>query len=370
MVTHIALVPYQVSIDASLLTRVAAALQRQVHEHFGPAWRIEAQVSPFVDWNAVPPDYARLIVVDHLDSTALGVHADKDGKPYALVGAHGNWPLVASHECLEMLADPTGKQVRHGPSPKQDGRTVEILVEVCDPCQGSRWSYEIDGIPVSDFCTPAYYDGGAGPWSHCGHIKAAHEVLKDGYLIWHDPAAQEWWRRDCLGTTPTDYALGPIPPTVSFLRGHIDRITKRHRQAHREDRPFTAPVSAAARARAAALGEELTAMLGSQVASASSAAPRRAAAATTPAPVAKPAAASKSSRSAKSGAASKPSPSPKSSRAPRSSSPPSAKSGGTSKASPSARSSHQASKSSPSAKSRRFSRWSQPRSGKSGKAHA
>jgi hypothetical protein len=298
MVTHIALVPYQVSIDASLLTRVAAALQRQVHEHFGPAWRIEAQVSPFVDWSAVPPDYARLIVVDHLDSTALGVHSDKDGKPYALVGAHGNWPLVASHECLEMLADPTGKQVRHGPSPKQDGRTVEILVEVCDPCQGSRWSYEIDGIPVSEFCTPAYYDGGAGPWSHCGHIKAAHEVLKDGYLIWHDPAAQEWWRRDCLGTTPTDYALGPMPPTVSFLRGHIDRITRRHRQAPREDRPFTAPVSAAARARAAALGEELTAMLGSPQRAApsgsASSAPRRRSAAP-----AKPTAAGRSSPSAK-----------------------------------------------------------------------
>jgi len=267
-VTHIALVPYQVTVDPSLLTRVAAALQRQVREHFGPAWQIEATVSPFVDWNAVPPDYQRLIVVDHLDSTALGVHAARDGQPYALVSAHGDWPLVASHELLEMLADPTGRTTRRGPSPRQDGRTVEILIEVCDPCQGARWAYKIDGVPVSEFCTPAYYDGGAGPWSHGGSITAAHQVLKDGYLIWHDPTSQEWWRRDCLGSAPTDYALGPMPPTVSFLRGHIDRITRGHRTARprgaapaKRSAPLVAPVSAPAKARAVALAGELDAIL-------------------------------------------------------------------------------------------------------------
>lgn len=266
VVIHIALVPYQVSIDPSLLTRVAAALQRQVHEQFGPMWQIEATVSPFTDWNAVPPDYARLIVVDHLDSTALGVHADKDGKPYALVNGHGNsWPLVASHELLEMLADPTGQKILPGPSPRQDGKTVEILVEVCDPCQGSRWSYTIDGIPVSDFCTPAFYGGGSGPWSYRGNIQSAHQVLKDGYLIWHDPDAKLWWRRDHLGSEPTDYALGPMPPTVSFLRGHIDRITKGHRRAGprkaRSAAASVAPVSPAAKARSRALARQVTAIL-------------------------------------------------------------------------------------------------------------
>ncbi|HEU4726350.1 MAG TPA: hypothetical protein VFT22_00605, partial [Kofleriaceae bacterium] len=240
--THIALVPYQVSIDPSLLTRVAAALQRQVREHFGPVWQIDATVNPFVEWSSVPPDYARLIVVDHLDSSALGVHAARDGQPYALVAAHGDWPLVASHELLELLADPAGSTTRPGPSPKQDGQTAEILVEVCDPCQGARWSYAIDGIPVSDFCTPAFYDGGdggaggAGPWSYRGNVRGPHQILPGGYLIWRDPATQEWWRRDWLGSEPTDYALGPMPPSVSFLRGHIDRITRTH-HARRAPKP-------------------------------------------------------------------------------------------------------------------------------------
>jgi hypothetical protein len=264
---HIALVPYQVSIDPTLLTRVAAALQRQVHEQFGPLWQVEATVSPFVDWDAVPADYARLIVVDHLDSMALGVHADKDGKPYALVKASkddDSWPLVASHELLEMLADPTGRQSRPGPSPQDSSKTVEILVEACDPCQGSRWSYKIDGIPVSDFCTPAFYAGGDGPWSYCGNIKAAHQVLKDGYLIWHDPDAKLWWRRDYFGSVPTDYSLGSMPPTVNFLRGHIDRITRGHRQASQhKPRPSArvAPVSQAAKARSRALAKQVAGIL-------------------------------------------------------------------------------------------------------------
>lgn len=261
--THIALVPYQVSIDPSVLDRVAAALQRQVREHFGPLWQIEATVSAFAAWSSVPADYARLIVVDHLDSSALGVHAAKDGQPYALVGAHGEWPLVASHELLEMLADPTGRQTRRGPSPRSGGGEVEILLEVCDPCQGKRWSYDIDGIPVSDFCTPAFYDGAqAGRWSYRGNVTGAHQVLKDGYLIWHDPVAQEWWRRDWLGAEPTDYALGPMPPTVSFLRGHIDRITRTQRRAKpRRKAKFAAPVAPEARARSRALASEIAAVL-------------------------------------------------------------------------------------------------------------
>jgi hypothetical protein len=55
-----------------------------------------------------------------------------------------------------------------------------------------------------------------------------------------------------------------MPPTVSFLRGHIDRITKGHRQAGRhKPRPAApvAPVSPAAKARSRALAKQITAIL-------------------------------------------------------------------------------------------------------------
>lgn len=262
--TQIAIVPYKVSIDPTMLARVAAALQRQVHEHFAPAWQVDASVSAFHEWDSVPIGYARLALVDKLDSGSLGVHNAKgdNGLPYALVGAQGDWSVVASHELLEMLADPTGCALRKGPSP-MDGRPAEILVEVCDPCQGMPWSYRIDGIAVSDFCTPAFYDGsGKGPWSYTGKIQKAGQILKGGYMIWHDPADQEWWRRDWLGTAPTDYALGKIAPDVNCLRGHIDRITRRQRPRSRRAAKFVAPVSRAAKSKSAALAREVAAAFG------------------------------------------------------------------------------------------------------------
>jgi hypothetical protein len=262
VLTHVALVPYRVSIDAVTLTRVAAALQRQVTEHFAPLWDIDATINPFVDWNSVPADYARLVLVEHLDSGALGVHADNEGLPYALVSTRGEWPLVASHECLEMLADPTGRRTQTGPSPTGSGTTVDYLVEVCDPCQGARWSYAIDGIRVSDFCTPAFYDGAPGErWSFRGNIPGPRQILKDGYVIWHDTAAGAWWRRDWLGSQPTDYALGPVPPSVSFLRGHVDRLTRALVATPRRRTRVTAAVSAEARGKANALAAHLDAIL-------------------------------------------------------------------------------------------------------------
>jgi hypothetical protein len=267
---HIALVPYKISLGAGTLTQVAAALQRQVVEDFAPVWHVDATVSAFVDWNSVPADYVRLILVNQLDSGALGVHADRNGQTYALVAAQGDWPLVASHECLELLADPTGRKTCSGPSPRGDGSTVEFLLEVCDPCQGRRWSYELDGIPVSEFCTPAFYEGSGAPgerWSHRGSITGGPRVVaKDGYLIWHEPGTGEWWRRDHLGATPTDYALGPIPPDVSCLRGHIDRVVRSQRRPRRKPaaRRFAPRTSAAAKARTKALEATLRSVLANQ----------------------------------------------------------------------------------------------------------
>jgi hypothetical protein len=222
---QIALVPYQVTVDANVLTQVAAALQRQVSQHFAPLWNIDATVSAFTDYNSVPLDYTRLVLVDHLDNGSLGVHRATNGQPYALVGLGSDWPIVASHELLELLADPSGSTTRSGPSP-MGGSIVDFLVEVCDPCQGEGSAYTVDGVSVSDFATPAFYGGGSGPYSYRGNITAPQTVAKNGYIAWHDLSTGHWWRRDFMGSSPTDYDLGPIAPDASYLRGHIDRLVR------------------------------------------------------------------------------------------------------------------------------------------------
>ncbi|MFO1095870.1 MAG: hypothetical protein U0992_21575 [Planctomycetaceae bacterium] len=61
--THqLALVPDGVDIPASQLTRVAAALSKQVERDFAPIWNVEATVDAFDRLEDVPSDYWPIIV--------------------------------------------------------------------------------------------------------------------------------------------------------------------------------------------------------------------------------------------------------------------------------------------------------------------
>ena len=59
--------------------------------------------------------------------------------------------ITLSHELLEMLVDPAGDRVIQAADldPYSGGQQVKYLVEVCDPV--AAYSYEIDGVAVSDF---------------------------------------------------------------------------------------------------------------------------------------------------------------------------------------------------------------------------
>src|SRR3954468_8296358 len=107
--------------DPSDVARVAASLQRQVSRDFGPGGQIEATVDAFPRLDDVPVGYWPMIVRDDIGQPgAAGVHLDKDGQPFALITMSDSWSLTASHEMLEMLADPFGNRVLPGRSPKRD----------------------------------------------------------------------------------------------------------------------------------------------------------------------------------------------------------------------------------------------------------
>jgi len=93
-------------ITSAQLTKVAAALQKQATRDFGHIWDIPANVSGFSKLEDVPTDYWPIIVRDDIKTPgAAGVHEDQNGQPFALVQFSDDWPLTASHETLEMLAD-------------------------------------------------------------------------------------------------------------------------------------------------------------------------------------------------------------------------------------------------------------------------
>jgi hypothetical protein len=87
-----------------------------------------------------------------------------------------------------MLADPYGNRLVAAVHPGNRARRVNYLLEVCDPCLATY--YTVNGLPVSDFYTPRYFDPvhiESVRYSFTGAIKEPLEILPGGYLSWIDP---------------------------------------------------------------------------------------------------------------------------------------------------------------------------------------
>src|SRR5438045_1311323 len=83
---------------------------------------------------------------DGLDQPgAAGYHDDSLGVPAAYIDTGQDPQFTGSHELAEMLVDPTGNSFYAAPSPDpaDNGKQVQILNEVCDPCEDK--SFAING---------------------------------------------------------------------------------------------------------------------------------------------------------------------------------------------------------------------------------
>jgi hypothetical protein len=229
LTANLALVSLVEGHDPSDVSRVAAALQRQAARDLGPIWDRTATVDAFPRLEDVPVGYWPMIVETDIGVRgAAGVHEDKDGQPFALITMSDSWSLTASHEMLEMLVDPFGNRVVPGPSPKQDQGRVEFLVEVSDPCEADAFAYTVNDILVSDFYTPHYFDPVAAAGTHydfTGHITEPRQVLRDGYLSWHDPVSNHWWQEIFFGAQPQFRDIGVFDAAAGSLRAWIDSLT-------------------------------------------------------------------------------------------------------------------------------------------------
>lgn len=184
------------SVGLDDLTRVASAIAVQVARDAGPLWSISAIVSALADPDRVDPGIWPVEVVDVVEDGLSGFHQTRHNQPFARVLAGTTWSLTASHEILEMLVDPSGNRLVAAPAVAivdndiQDAPgKFEYLLEVCDASEGPKNAYLIDGVLVSDFYTPNYFDpsGSAGArYSFSGNIKRPRQVLPDGYLTWFD----------------------------------------------------------------------------------------------------------------------------------------------------------------------------------------
>ena len=235
MLLHIALVSIARDVTLAHLAPVSAAIQKQISRDFGPMWNVQATVDAFDKLEDVPIGYWHVLLQDELPNGAAGLHKRDDNKqPFALVALTTNWPVFMSHEVLEMLVDPQGTLTRAGDSPKPGQGRVEYLIEVCDPCQDSRFAYSVNSVMVSDFYTPHYFDpvkSSAVRYSFSGQVRGPREVLDGGYLSWFDPQTRHLFQLQVDGKKKAITNRGEVPFDVESLRAFSDSLSTDRRDA-------------------------------------------------------------------------------------------------------------------------------------------
>lgn len=171
------------------LDKVCQALQRQVSDHYAPAWGMDARLLWAQDKSLVLPKAWQLIILDDADQAgALGYHdLTKSGMPIGKVFAKTDikygtpWSITASHELLEMMGDPsiTSCVLR-------EDLLQLVALENCDAPEADQYAYEIDGVKVSDFVFPSWFqdfwEPGQTQFDYGKYIEKPFELLPGGYI--------------------------------------------------------------------------------------------------------------------------------------------------------------------------------------------
>jgi hypothetical protein len=244
MLRQVALVTEVPDIPIRDLTRVAAAVQKQVTRDFGPIWDVEATVSVFNNLDDVPVGTWPVIIEKDIgeDPGVGGFHTTRDtGQPYALVLYEDGWEMTVSHETLEMLADPSGNRLQAADSVAPGQGRVNYLVEACDPCEAPDCGYQVNGITLSDFYTPHFFDPVQSPgvrYDFTGKIQKPLEVVRGGYLSWVDPISGQVFQERYFGNQPevVNLSLDGRMQGEGSLRERVDRATAEYRRRQIKER--------------------------------------------------------------------------------------------------------------------------------------
>ncbi len=235
------------TIKTDTMAAAAEALNVQVTRDLPQFWNVSATVSYRPDAHGVPQGMWPVQLVTSLPPDEGGFHMTRHNQPYAKViitPGSDEWTIDASHETVEMLVDPYGNRLQTSTAIGITGGRIkdaegkfEYLVETCDPCEANRYAYQIDGVMVSDFITPHFYDLVYSPnarYSFTGAVKAPRQVLPGGYISWVDPQADAM--KQILWVDPSNPPqindLGPAPPNMSlrsFVEAHTYHLVHEYR---------------------------------------------------------------------------------------------------------------------------------------------
>ena len=180
-------------ITDAQLTPAVAAVQVQVSRDWFPIWRTTATIIQLTKTQPIPAGAWPIYILDNSNvAGALGYHDESTGVPYGRVFVktcqqYGlSWTVTLSHELLEMLGNPNiNLTVFRQPAVGNTGSIY--FFEVGDPCQNDTMGYMINGVKVSDFATPAFFDDSmksvpGTKFDYCGYLTGPFVIGSGGYL--------------------------------------------------------------------------------------------------------------------------------------------------------------------------------------------
>ncbi len=167
------------------LDDLIAAMQVYVNQYVAPVWGTPAKL---VKSNRFLKGAWAVVFLDNADAPgALAYHElTPEGLPISKVFVKttlDNGDLVsvsASHELVEMLVDPAINLMTTGPDPK-----IIYAYESADPVEAL--SFKVNGIPMSDFVYPAYFEvfhkAGSVKFDQLNKVSRPFQILAGGYQI-------------------------------------------------------------------------------------------------------------------------------------------------------------------------------------------
>lgn len=172
--------PLGVDFDALI-----AAMQAYVDHDIVPVWGTPAKLVKSTDF--IKGAWAMVFLDDADQPGALAYHdLTPDGLPVSKVFVkttldnHDLVSVSASHELVEMLVDPAINLMTTGPNPK-----IIYAYESADPVEAL--SYEVNGIPMSDFVYPAYFEvfrkRKSAQFDRLKKVTKPFQILSGGYQI-------------------------------------------------------------------------------------------------------------------------------------------------------------------------------------------
>lgn len=198
----------------------AAALQIQVSRDFAPVWGVDATITYIPKGATAPASSWHLAILDNSDQAgALGYHdLTSSGQPLGKIFAKTDltyklqWSVTASHELLEMLADPWINLTVFDQNTSTAGRLYAY--EVCDACEDDSFAYTINSVMVSDFVFPAWFEGwraqSSTKFDFQNKITKPFALLRGGYISYFDIARGGGWRQEFGESIPNVKSRAPI----------------------------------------------------------------------------------------------------------------------------------------------------------------